>query len=53
MSNWFAKNFWLKLTALILAVLTWSYAREALRNTPGYKAEKVIFTETPAEFPQR
>jgi len=53
MSNWFSKNFWLKLIALILAIIVWSYAREELRNTPGYKVEKVPYSEAPAEIPQR
>ena len=52
MNNWLSKNFWLKLIALILAVITWSYAREELKNTPGYRAEKVPYSEAPAGVPQ-
>lgn len=53
MSNRFSKNFWLKIIALVLAVIVWSYAREELKHTPGYRAEKMSYSEIPAEIPQR
>ncbi len=53
MSNWFSKNFWLKIIALVLAVIVWSYARQELKNTPGYKAERAPYSEIPTEIPQR
>lgn len=53
MSDWVSKNFWLKVIALILAIIVWSYAREELRNTPGYKAEKEINNEIPTVIPQK
>ena len=53
MSDWFSKNFWLKLFAFILAVIVWSYARQELKNTPCYKAEKAAYNETPTEIPQK
>jgi len=52
MSNWFSKNFWLKVIALILAIIVWSYAREELKKTPGYKAENTPYSKIPAEIPQ-
>jgi len=53
MSNWFSRNFWLKLIALILAVITWFYAREELKNTRGYSAEKAQYYQAPADIPQK
>jgi len=53
MSSWFSKNFWLKVVAFVLAVIVWSYAREELRHTPGYKAEKATNNEIPTYIPQR
>ena len=53
MSNWFSRNFWLKIIAFILAVVVWSYAREELKKTPGYKAERAPYSEIPTEIPQR
>ncbi|MDD5073447.1 MAG: hypothetical protein PHX64_02530 [Candidatus Omnitrophica bacterium] len=53
MNDWLSKNFWLKLVALILAIIVWSYARQELKNTPGYKAEKVAHNETPTVIPQK
>ena len=54
MSNWFSKNFWLKLIAFILAVITWFYAHQELKNTPGYKAERTMHNEeAPANTPQK
>lgn len=52
MSNWFSKNFWLKVIAFILAVIIWSYAREELKHTSGYRTE-TSRTEVPTEIPQR
>jgi hypothetical protein len=54
MNNWFSKNFWLKLIAFVLAVITWFYARHELKNIPGYKAESAIYSEDlPAITPQK
>ncbi len=53
MSDWFSKNFWLKLVALILAIIVWSYARQELKNTPGYRAEKSVYSEIPTAIPQK
>lgn len=53
MSNWLSKNFWLKIIAFILAVIVWSYAREELKKTPGYKTERGPASEIPTEIPQR
>ena len=53
MSDWFSKNFWLKLVALILAIIVWSYARQELRNTPGYRAERSSYNEIPTVIPQK
>jgi len=53
MNDWFSKNFWLKLVAFILAVIVWSYARQELKNTPGYKAMKAAYNETSTEIPQK
>ena len=30
MNNWFFNNFWIKITSLILAVITWFYVNEEL-----------------------
>ena len=53
MSSWFSKNFWLKIIALVLAVIVWSYAREELKHTPGYKAERAPYSEIPTGIPQK
>ncbi|MFA5339008.1 MAG: hypothetical protein WC317_02530 [Candidatus Omnitrophota bacterium] len=53
MSDWFSKNFWLKLVAFILAIIVWSYARQELKSNPGYKAEKAPYIEAPAVVPQK
>lgn len=53
MSDWFSKNLWLKLVALILAIIVWSYARQELKIAPGYKAEKPAYNEIPTEIPQK
>jgi hypothetical protein len=52
MMGWLSKNFLLKIIALVLAVIIWSYAREELDNTPRYRQE-VSRQEVPAETPQR
>jgi len=53
MNDWLSKNFWLKLVALLLAIISWSYARQDLKNNPGYKAEKPAYNETPTVVPQK
>ena len=53
MSGWLSRNFWIKVIALILAIIVWSYAREELKNTPGYKAERAPYSEIPTDIPQR
>ena len=30
MNNWFFNNFWIKITSLILAVITWFYVNEEI-----------------------
>lgn len=48
----FSKEFWLKIIALVLAVIVWAYAREDLDKTPGYVPE-ASHHEAPAGIPQR
>lgn len=35
MIDWLSKNFWLKIIALILAMITWFYVDEAIKHNPG------------------
>jgi len=53
MSSWLSRNFWIKVIAFILAIIVWSYAREELKHTPGYKAERAPYNEIPTDIPQR
>lgn len=51
--DWFSKDFWLKIIALVLAIIVWSYARGDLDNTPGYTPPGSSHKQIPAETPQR
>lgn len=35
MIDWLSKNFWLKVIAIILAVITWFYVDRAIKHTSG------------------
>lgn len=50
MMGLFSKEFWLKIIALVLAIIVWAYAREDLDNTPGYIPE-TTHHESPSVIP--
>lgn len=50
MMGLFSKEFWLKIIALVLAIIVWAYAREDLDNTPGYRPE-ATHHESPLAIP--
>ncbi len=43
MSNWLFKNFWLKITALILAIIIWYYADVEIKRVPGEERAQLWF----------
>ena len=52
MTSWLAKNFWLKIIALILAVIVWFYARQEIRYTAGYRDVNATQDVYPAQNPR-
>ncbi len=53
MTGWLSKNLWLKIIALVLAIIVWAYAREDLDKSPRYKQSDTPHQEAPAELPQK